>query len=456
MNKIKFGTDGWRGIIAQDFSFCNVMRVSQAIADYLGKGKEIAVGYDTRFMSREYALLISKVLCGSGIKIRISQTTAPTPMLSFYIKQKELDGGIMVTASHNPWMYNGIKFKEPAGCSGLPKTMHKIEELLDANVPRYDDKNISETNMAHGYLSALKKYIITKYMKRRTLRIVVDSMYGAGGYYLEKILKGYGHMVVTIHGEPNPIFPGINPEPIEKNMRELSSVVKKSGADIGIATDGDADRAGIVDDRGNVLTPHYVLSLLLLHLLDSRKWSGAVVKTISSTMLINRISEKYSIPIKETPVGFKHIADLMLKEDILIGGEESGGNGFKNHIPERDGLLTGLLLVEMIGKRGRKLSRIVADMEKEFGVFKYDRIDLHVSRDKINNLLNRLKSNPPDNIDGKGIKEIKSFDGTKFIFNDGTWLLIRASGTEPVLRIYAEAPTKTEVARLIKKAKEMI
>lgn len=456
MSEIKFGTDGWRGIISQDFTFHNVKITAQAIADYLGSGKNAAIGYDTRFMSKDYARLVGGVLSGNGINVTISDSPTPTPMLSYFVKYKKQDGGVMITASHNPGIYNGIKFKEPHGCSSLPATTEQIENLLGRSLVKDGGKLANDADMSGPYLSALKKYVNSRLMKRKKLKIVVDSMYGAGGFYLEKILKDYGHKVITIHGEPNPIFPGMNPEPIEVNIRELADTVKRTGADIGIATDGDADRVGIVDDKGNVLTPHYVLSLLILHLKTTRKWKGMVVKTISSTSLIDKIVKKYNIPVMETPVGFKYIAEQMLSGDVLIGGEESGGNGFKNHIPERDGFLSGLLLIEMIGDRKKKISKIVKDMEKEFGAYKYKRIDLYVPREKIVKLYDRFKNSPPDAISGNKVASIKSFDGIKFIFQNGAWLLIRASGTEPILRIYSEGETIAQVSRLINAAKDFV
>lgn len=441
MSDIKFGTDGWRGIIAEDFTYRNIKRVAQAVADHAGSGSKVAIGYDTRFMSKDFACLISSVLSGNGIEVTLSNSPTPTPMLSYFVRNNRLNGGVMVTASHNPSIYNGIKFKEPQGCSSLPSTTKRIEALIDKTPPRLNEANIREKDISSPYLSSLKKYLS---MRGKPIRIVIDSMYGAGGFYLENILKGYGHKVLTIHGEPNPIFPGINPEPIAVHLKELSRKVSETRSDIGIATDGDADRVGIVDDKGIVLTPHYVLSLLLIHLKTSRGWSGAVAKTISSTSLIDKIASRYNIPVKETPVGFKYIAELMLKEDILIGGEESGGNGFKNHIPERDGLLSGLLLVEMMGARNKKVSELVSDMEHEFGKYRYKRIDLHTT-DK------RIKRAP-----GFKVVDVKTFDGTKYILENGAWLLIRASGTEPIIRIYAEAPTKKMVEDLIDEYKKLL
>ena len=352
--QIRFGTDGWRAVIAEGFTFKNVERLSQAVADYMKGSKKAVVGYDTRFMSPQYARLIAEVLSGNGINTVLANHSTPTPMLSYTVKHDRFSGGVMVTASHNPAIYNGIKFKEPFGGSALPSTTKKIEELIDKFKPKKNQELIEEKNISQIYIDAIKTYLD---MTKKKFKVVVDSMYGAGGFYLEEILKRFGHEVITIHGNPNPLFPGLNPEPIEVNLKELSKKVRELGADIGIATDGDADRVGIVDSKGKFLTPHQVLSLLFLHLKTSRSWSGIVVKTISTTSLINKIAQKYNVIVKETPVGFKYVVDWMLKEDVLIGGEESGGNGFKNHIPERDGLLSGLLLVEMMEYNKKGINR---------------------------------------------------------------------------------------------------
>lgn len=358
----------------------------------------------------------------------------------------------MVTASHNPAIYNGVKFKEPFGGSALPLTTKTIEGFIDKSKVK-KSRAFEEKDISRPYLDALKRYLNRS---SRKFKIVVDSMYGAGGFYLEEILKGFGHKVITIHGDPNPLFPGLNPEPIEVHLKELSKKVCQFGADLGIATDGDADRVGIVDDRGEFLTPHQVLSLLFLHLKTSRPWNGIVVKTISTTSLINKIAQKYNVPVKETPVGFKYVVEWMLKEDVLVGGEESGGNGFKNHVPERDGLLSGLLLVEMMGQRRKGIRRLIGDMEKEFGPYRYQRVDQHLSQERIKRLYKALRGNPPEGIAGYKVAEMKTFDGIKFILQNGAWLLLRGSGTEPLLRIYAEAPSRVQVGKLIASAHEFI
>jgi len=454
--KIKFGTDGWRAIISEDFTFENVSKVAKAIADYLGKGKKVVVGYDTRFLSDTYANLVAQVLSGNGIKVILANYFTPTPVLSYYVKHLKFDGGVLITASHNPAIYNGIKFKESFGGSAIPKTVRKLEKLIKNSKSKKDNKLIIEKDISKPYVNALKKYINKKYIAKKRYKIVIDSMYGAGGYYLEEILKKYGHDVITIHCEPNPNFPDINPEPIKKNLVELSKKVRELKADIGIATDGDADRVGIVDSKGEFVTPHHVLSLLFLHLLTSRKWNGLVVKTISSTVLINKIAKKYNVNLKETSVGFKYIVEWMLKENVLIGGEESGGNGFKNHIPERDGLLSGLLLVEMMGYRKKRIRELIGDLEQEFGKSRYDRIDMHLEQNKIKKLYKKLQKNPPKKIAGISITDIKTFDGVKLILKDNSWLLFRGSGTEPILRLYAESNSNKKVNELLKAAQEII
>lgn len=457
---IKFGTDGWRGVIARDFTFVNLKRAAQAVVDYTKKhvkcNPSAVIGYDTRFMSAQYARLVASVFSGNKIKTVLADHVTPTPMLSYGVKNLKKDFGIMITASHNPAIYNGFKYKEKYGCSSFGKTTKVIEGFIDNSKVKVSEDLIKEKNIVEPYINVLKKYLNKSWMRRKKFTIVIDSMYGAGGMYLEEILKSYGHKVVTIHGKPNSLFPNLDPEPIEKNLKELSKAVLKEKAHIGIATDGDADRVGVVDGKGRFVTPHDVLSLLFLHLKESRGWSGKVVKTISTTSRIEKIAKKYNVSVLETPVGFKYIAERMVNEDILIGGEESGGNGFKKHIPERDGLLSGLLLVEMMGREKKNLVALLKEMEKEYGPYKYKRIDAHVPRKKIDILFKKLRKTPPKKISNYKVVEIKKHDGIKFIFEDNSWLLIRASGTEPLLRLYCEASSINKVNSLISSALRMV
>jgi len=461
-SKIKFGTDGWRGIIAEDFNFKNISIVSNAISEYLKhhNATQIAIGYDTRFMSDIYTLYIGRLISAKGIKVILSRSAIPTPALSYYVMNNKLSGGIMITASHNPYIYNGIKFKEPCGASSFPETTKEIEKYLlsGETLPTQEIARgeMDYRDLMPPYLEAVNKYLELSKKPFRKLKVIVDSMYGAGGKWIESVLTRYGHEVITINADPNPNFPGINPEPINEHLKKLKREVVKLKADIGIATDGDADRVGIVTDKGRFITPHYVLSLLLILFKEDRKWDGPVGKSISTTTLINKLTDYYGIKCFETPVGFKHIAYLMLTENLLIGGEESGGNGFRGHIPERDGILSGLLLVEMILHRGKSLSKLIQDMEKRFGRFVYNRIDIHLERDKINQLYNIFKKNPPDRILDKKVIEMKDYDGFKFILSDGSWLLFRASGTEPLLRLYSEAGNITRVKKLLKFAQNTL
>lgn len=461
-SKIKFGTDGWRGIIAEDFNFKNINMVSNAISEYLKchKATQIAIGYDTRFMSNIYAQYVGGIISTKGIRVILSQYPVPTPVLSYYVMENKLSGGVMITASHNPYIYNGIKFKEPCGASSSPETTKEIEKYLSLKeslpIQTVEKVEVDQVDLMPNYLYAINRYLELPKKTSRKLKVVVDSMYGAGGRWIEAILTKYGHEVITINADPNPNFPGINPEPIDKHLKNLKKEVVRLKADIGIATDGDADRVGIVTDKGKFIIPHYVLSLLLIHFKEDRMWDGPVGKTISTTSLINKLCNHYGVECYETPVGFKHIAYLMLKKNLLIGGEESGGNGFRNHIPERDGILSGLLLVEMMLHRGKSLSKLVQDMEKEFGKFAYNRIDMHLEREKIEQLYKMFKKNPPDRILDKKVREIKDYDGFKFILSDGSWLLFRASGTEPLLRLYSEAEDIVKVRKLLKFAEDTV
>jgi len=359
MEKIKFGTDGWRGIISEDFTFENVKIVSQAMAEYLkekeiGK-REIIIGYDARFLSQEYAQLVASVLAGNGVRVILSDRIQPVTCVCFAIKNRKAAGGIMITASHNPFKYNGIKFKGDYAGSADEDTTKRIEGFLYKNKPKEMDfeegekKGLIQTvDLTPSYLQFLKSFVNLEAIKEASLKVVVDSMHGAGTDYTAQVLKGGKCRVITIRGEENPSFGGVNPEPITQNLKALVDKIKEEKADVGLATDGDGDRLGVMDSEGNFVNPHQVLSLLTLHLIESRGWPGGIVKTISTTSLLNKIAEKHKRKIYKTPVGFKYICELMLKEDILIGGEESGGIGVKNHVPDRDGLLSGLLLLEML------------------------------------------------------------------------------------------------------------
>ena len=465
MTRIKFGTDGWRAIIAEDFTFENIRVVSQAIADYVkgsGTGRKIAVGYDTRFMGREFACAVAGVLAGNGINVFLSKEPTSTPALSLSIKQNGFTGGIMVTASHNPPHYSGIKYKADYAGPADPDIIKGIEDLLSKNptqaLPFEEGEKkglIKELDFNRPHLKFLKSYLDLKALKRLKAKILVDVMHGAGDHLVEKILEGGACGIRTIHSDNNPGFGGIAPEPIERNLQELIALVKKEKCDIGLATDGDADRIGAVGPDGKFITSSQIISLLLVHFVEDKKWSGAVAKTISASFLIDRIAKAFKLKLYETPVGFKHICKLMQTDDILIGGEESGGIGFKNYVPERDGTLAGALLLEMMAHRKKSISRIVKDIEKRFGRFCQERADLEYPDDKKARLFSQLKENPPKALLGKKVTEIKTYDGIKLICEDKSWILFRASGTEPILRIYCETGSEKTVKKLLAFGKQL-
>lgn len=470
MGGIKFGTDGWRAVISEDFTFENLKKVAQSMADYINndgsqlkvKDQRVVIGYDTRFLSDKYAELVACVFAANSIKSILSDRPTPTPSVSFAIKDRGLIGGVMITASHNPARYNGIKYKAYYGGSAGPEITNKFEEYLGKNKVNYispaEAKSggmVKMENIVPKHLELIKKYANLKLLKKTPLKILVDSMYGTGNDYIAMLLKGGKCKVDTIHNEFNPAFGGINPEPIMPNLKELADRVKKAKYDIGIATDGDADRLGIVLPNGKLLTGHKVMTLLLVHLLEDRSMTGGVVQTLCGTVLINKICEKYNLKKYETPVGFKYICELMISEDILVGGEETGGVAFKNSIPERDGILSGLLILEMMAMRKKKIMGILKSIDKEYGTYEYRRLDLKYPDDKKRKLLDFLKTTPPKNILGKDVVDIKTADGYKFICEDSSWLMMRLSGTEPILRVYAEASSEKKALKILEFGKNL-
>lgn len=469
---IKFGTDGWRGVIADDFTFDNVRTVAQAISDYLTSHREqqkgptprVAVGYDTRFMSNRYAEIVTEVLTANKIKVVLTDKAIPTQAISFIIKKKKLDGGIMVTASHNAAQFNGLKFKSKFGGPGEESETKKIEGYLFnhevKSMPLAKARSegwVAILDIFPHYVNFLKHYVDMDKLKRSKLRILVDSMYGTADRLIEKILAETSYKVTTIHEHPDPLFGGLRPEPIEHNLGELRSLMMKGNFDIGLANDGDADRMGVVNPKGEFITTHQVFSLLLLHFVENRKWKGDVVKTLNVSSLIDKIAHKYRLTLFETPVGFKHICKIMKERNVLIGGEESGKVGFKGYLPDSDGILIGLLLLEMLETRKRSIIQIMEEMEEEYGKFYQLREDLEYSEDSpCREKFKNLFESPPKDLLGRHIVEVKDYDGIKLICEDGSWLLLRLSGTEPILRIYGEAASKKRVKDLIQKGKQLV
>jgi len=468
MGKIKFGTDGWRAIISEDFTFENVKIVAQAIADFIKakknpiyKKRNIVVGYDTRFLSAKYAELVASVLAANGIKVVLSDGPSPTPAVCVYIEDKKLTGGVMITASHNPAQYNGIKYKGFfAGSAGsdiiddIEKRLHKSNVKFLSFDEGIKKKKIALENIVKSQLDRVKKYADIKKLKKAKLKVLVDSMNGTGDKYLGDILKETDIKLDFMYSEINPTFHGRAPEPNESHLKELMRRVKEGKYDLGIATDGDSDRVAIVDEKGNILSGHKVMALLILHLIENRKMTGGIVQTICGTGLINKIADHYGLKAYETPVGFKYICSMMTKKDVLVGGEETGGIGFKNYIPERDGFLSALLIMELVAAEKKPLSAIVKNVNKKYGNYVYEREDLLFDERKRKKLMQGIRGNLLTKVLSKKVSEIKDYDGTKFICEDGSWLLLRLSGTEPKLRIYSETPSKEESLKYVKFGKK--
>ena len=461
---IHFGTDGWRAVISEDFTFDNVRRVAQAIAEYFvevgGVGAPIVAGFDTRFLSDRYAVEVARVLAGNKLIVYLTKADAPTPAVSFAVKDQGAIGGVMITASHNPPRYNGIKLKAANGGSAPTEDTRRVEMLLDKGSPFSLNIADLETAEAEGkimhfdpapaYEAQLETLLNRAIISARPGKVIIDAMHGAGRDYMKDFLVGTGWHATQIRGEMNPGFGGIHPEPILPHLNALVEAVKDSDGAFGLATDGDADRTGAVDEDGAFVSPHVIFALALRYLVETRSLRGSVVKTVSTTLMIDRICRAHALPLHETPVGFNHIADLMTKDDVLIGGEESGGISIRGHIPEGDGLLMGLLLLEIVAKAGAPLKDLIADLQQKYGPHHYARKDLPLARPIAKKeMVKRLTEGAPGSIGGVSVREVRSLDGVKYLMNDDSWLLIRPSGTEPVLRVYAESPDLGMVAELI-------
>lgn len=471
MGKISFGTDGWRAVISDDFTFENVKIISQAIADYVksehknltnkkselyGKKYAMAIGYDTRFLSEKYAELVACVLAANGIKVILSDSFTPTPAVSFYITRHNLLGGVMITASHNPAAYNGVKYKGYFGGSVGKEITGYMESRLHKTPVKFMPKDegvkkglIKYDNLVGLHLKYVKKFVNMKLLKKAGLRVLVDSMNGTGAKFIEGILEGTTNKVTTLNGTRDTYFGGRSPEPNDVHLKSTSLEVKKTKCDVCLCTDGDADRLGVILPDGEILTGHKVMTLLLVHLLKNRKLRGGIIQTICGTGLMNKIAEEYSLKTYETPVGFKYISDLFLNEDILIGGEETGGIAFKGWIPERDGIMSGLLILELMAAVKKPLKKIVDQINKEYGMFVYKRRDLKFPADKRKRLLDAVSKNPFKTVIGKKVVDVKTYDGFKFILEDGSWLMLRASGTEPKLRVYSEGMSDKEALEIV-------
>jgi alpha-D-glucose phosphate-specific phosphoglucomutase len=464
--EIKFGTDGWRGIIADDFTFDNVRRVGNAMATYVHNhedaSKGLVVGYDTRFASQRAAEIISEVIATAGIAVRLSDDYTPTPALSYAVKNLGTAGGVMITSSHNPASWNGVKFKANYGGSGTPAIMKSIESELDS--PRLERKggSVTLTDFKTPYIAAIKNFVDLKAIQKAEFKFAIDVMYGAGRGVLKGIFTESGINHLEIRGELNPSFPGINPEPIAPHIAMLQETVVREHCQAGMATDGDADRIGAVAEDGSFVDAHKCFSVILEWLLKRKQWQGEVVRAFNTTRMIDRISAKYGRKMHECGIGFKYICDLMLERDILIGGEESGGIGIRRHLPERDGILNSLLLANIMAEEGKALGQLVRDLQQEYGEHHYGRIDLHLTNEVKDDAMRRAQEKPK-RIGSFGVLKVETLDGVKFFLdaptgNNGAeaWVLIRASGTEPLLRIYSEAASPQLVSQILKETEAFV
>jgi len=467
---IKFGTDGWRGVIAQDFTFDNVRICAQGVATYLKQAglasRGLIIGYDTRFASEDFASAAAEVVAGNRIKVYLCPKAAPTPVISYGILAKQAGGAIIITASHNPATWNGFKYKSEYASSAPPEVTAELERnisrtLTTGKINRIplaealEQRWVEYLDLAPIYLDHLAKLIDLNELRQAGLKIVVDPMYGAGAGYFKMLLGDGATELIEINNERNPLFPGIQPEPIAANLAKLSATVKNQGANVGLATDGDADRIGIIDEKGMFLTPLQVFALLCLYLLEIRRERGLIVKTITTTSMLYRLGEIFKVPVRETAVGFKYVAPIMLAENALIGGEESGGYGFRGHMPERDGILAGLYFLDLMLKTGKTPSELLDYLHSKVGHHYFKRVDIEFAEEERQAINNRIRHNLPQSLDGVEVIKTKTTDGFQFTLADTTWLLIRFSGTEPVLRIYTESNTPARVERLLELGKKL-
>jgi len=466
MSTIKFGTDGWRGIIADDFTFGNVRLVAQATADYIlahgNNNKKVVVGFDTRFMGADFAGIITSVLTGNNLTVFLSKEPTPTPSVSLAVLEQKAAGGVMVTASHNPPKYSGFKFKGPYGGAAFPTMTSEVEKLLGRTPVK--EMAIKEAqkqgllligDLKENHRKKASGYVDFSNIRKYGFRIVADTMHGAGFGYLPKLFQGSKTRVDTLHENPDPTFCGVAPEPKEANLSELKKEVRRKKADLGFATDGDADRIGLVDDKGRFVGAQLILSLLCLHLARYRKMTGGVVCTVGTTLQLERIAKNLALPVYHTPIGFKYVTELMLEKDVIIGGEESGGVGVKNYFPERDGLVACLLILEMMMVNKKSLSRLIADMEKEFGKFVYDRRDASFPVEMREKMIKTLIDRNLKFLIGRKVSRIDTTDGIKFLLDPPGWLLLRGSGTEPILRIYAETESAVDTKKLLEEGYQL-
>ena len=469
---VKFGTDGWRGIIADDFTFANVRVAARAIANYVLKHEDakhgVCIGWDTRFGSRSFARVVAEVLANAGIPVALASEITPTPALSYAVRGRKAAGGVMITSSHNPAEWNGVKYKASYGGSGMPAIMESIESYLNAPLPDAAKKaTIEEVNFNPEYVTALARFVDLEAIRQSGYKFLIDSMYGCGRGVIASIFARVGIPFVEIRSELNPLFPGINPEPILPHIKASQVAVVAEKCDAGLITDGDADRIGAVDEHGNVVDAHKILVVLAKWLLERKKWPGDVTRAFNTTKMLDRIAAKYGRKLHEHGIGFKYVVEFMLEGEIVIGGEESGGIGISRHLPERDGLLNALLLANVMADEKKTLGELVAALQAEFGEHQYGRIDMHIDEELKQSAIARARAlGEGGTMAGMKVLRVETMDGIKFFLENPacagkvnaaeTWLLLRASGTEPLLRVYCESCSTESVAAILEAARAFV
>jgi phosphomannomutase len=472
MAVVKFGTDGWRGIIADDFTYENVRVAARAIAQYVLKhedaSKGVCVGWDTRFGSQAFAKVVAEVMAQAGIAVALADRVTPTPALSFAVRERGAAGGVMITSSHNPAQWNGVKYKASYGGSGKPSIIAQIERYLEQPFELAAvGAVVEEVDFNPAYLAAIQKFVDLEAIKASGYKFLIDVMYGAGRGVIAGIFAKAGIPFVEMRSEINPAFPGINPEPILPHIAETQKRVVEEKCDAGLVTDGDADRIGAVDEHGNVVDAHKIFAILLKWLLERKKWPGEVTRAFNTTLMLDRIAKKHGRTLHEHGIGFKYVCDLMLEKDILIGGEESGGVGISKHLPERDGMLNSLLLAQVMADEKKTLGQLVAALQEEFGEHQYGRIDMHIDEELKQSAIARAKAaKVGEDFAGLKVLRVETLDGIKFFLENEdckgrknaaeTWLLLRASGTEPLLRVYCESCSVASVDAVLKAAERFV
>jgi phosphomannomutase len=470
--RIKFGTDGWRGVIGDDFTYETLRYASQGIAEYmLGRSHQplAIVGYDCRFASELFAAEAARVLAGNGVETLLFDRASPTQVASWTVIDRKATGALVITASHNPYIFNGVKYKPETGSAAPPEVLTELERLIAQAVER-GPRRVRKAEAAGGrvdsydprppYEHQMERMVELPRLRSAGLRILHECMHGSGYGYLAELVGSESTRVTELHPERNPFFGGVNPEPIPENLGPAMQAMSQGVYDICICTDGDADRLGIIDERGRFVNQLQVYALLMWYLIELRGWNGPVVKSVNMTSMADRLGELYGVPVHEVPVGFKNVAPKMMETGAVLGGEESGGFGIRGHIPERDGILAGLFIVDMVIQTGRSVSGLLAELEAKVGPHSYARHDIRLPRETYDGdrkrVLKTLREHVPDSVAGVRVERVRDDDGFKFYLADGSWVLLRTSGTEPLVRVYAEAETPGAVEARLAALEEIV